>query len=116
MIEITYEEEQILDNIQFDLSKGEYEISFNANATSEIGDIGIALFNNDIQINGTEIDCTIREKGEWHNISFNKKIIVYSKETLEIKSVHTTSFNGIVSETEIPILKNINILVKKKGD
>lgn len=116
MIELTYEEEQVLDNIKFDLSEGEYEINFNANVTSEAGEIGIALFNNDIQIKGTEMDSTIKEMGEWHNISFNKKINLYFKETLTIKSVLTTSFNGIVTETEVPILKNINILIKKKGD
>lgn len=109
-----------LDNPQFNIiGGGIYEISFNANVTSDtIGNVGLALFADGNQLSGTEMDATIAGAGDWENISFNKRIRVCPRGSvsLSVKSVPTTSYDGTVTDTEIPVLKNVNIIVERLGN
>lgn len=102
------------------LDGGVYEITFNANITSATaGDVALALFADGTQVAGTEMDATIATAGDWENISFDKKIRVCCKGTvnLAITSLPTTTFSGtgtpVVTDTQIPIVKNANINIER---
>ena len=79
----------------------------------------LALFADGVQIAGTEMDATIATAGDWENISFDKKIRVCCKGSvnLSINSVPTTTFSGtgtpVITDTEIPILKNVEISITR---
>ena len=98
------------------LGGGIYDIEFNCNITSaEIGNVGLAIFADGIQVNGTEMDATITTAGIWRNISTNKKIRVCSRGqvVITINSVPTTTYNGTTTDTEIPTIKNANISIER---
>ena len=102
------------------LDGGIYEVTFNANITSATaGNVALALFADGVQIAGTEMDATIATAGDWENISFDKKIRVCCKGTvnLSINSLPTTTFSGtgtpVITDTQIPIIKNANINIER---
>ena len=102
------------------LDGGVYEVTFNANVTSATaGDVALALFADGVQIAGTEMDATIATAGDWENVSFDKKIRVCNKGTvnLAITSLPTTTFSGtgtpVITDTQIPIVKNANINIER---
>ena len=102
------------------LEGGLYEVTFNANVTSATaGNVALALFADGTQVAGTEMDATITTAGDWENISFDKKIRVCCKGTvnLAITSLPTTTFSGtgtpVITDTQIPIVKNANINVER---
>ena len=102
------------------LEGGIYEVTFNANVTSATaGNVALALFADGTQVAGTEMDATITTAGDWENISFDKKIRVCCKGTvnLAITSLPTTTFSGtgtpVITDTQIPIVKNANINVER---
>lgn len=65
------------------------------------------------------MDAVIAAAGDFENISFDKKIKVCCKGTvnLAITSLPTVVFNGgaepVVTETQIPILKNAEISITR---
>lgn len=102
------------------LDGGVYEVTFNANVTSATaGVVGLALFADGTQVAGTEMDAVIDTAGDWENISFDKKIRVCCKGTvnLAITSVPTVTYSGgttpTVTDTQIPILKNAEISITR---
>ena len=98
------------------LGGGIYDIEFNCNITSaEVGNVALAIFADGNQINGTEMDATISTAGLWRNISSNKKIRVCSRGqvVITINSVPTTVYNGTVTDTQIPTIKNANISIER---
>lgn len=98
------------------LAGGIYEINFNTNITSAAaGEIGLALFADGVQLNGTEMDITTAAANAWDNISMNKKIRVCTRGsvTLTIRSIPTVDVAGTATATEIPILKNSNISIER---
>jgi hypothetical protein len=102
------------------LAGGVYEVTFNSNITSATaGNVALALFADGVQISGTEMDATIATAGDWENISFDKKIRVCCKGTvnLSINSLPTTTFSGtgtpVVTDTQIPIVKNAEISITR---
>jgi hypothetical protein len=98
------------------LDGGVYEITFNANITSATaGVVGLALFADGTQVAGTEMDATIATAGDWENISFDKKIRVCCKGTvnLAITSVPSVVYDGTATDTQIPIIKNANINIER---
>lgn len=95
---------------------GVYEITFNTNVTANAaGEIGLALFADNVQLPGTEMDITTAAANAWDNISFNKKIRVCTRGnvTLTIRSVPTVLVNNVATATEVPILKNTNISIER---
>lgn len=102
------------------LDGGVYEVTFNANITSATaGQIGLALFADGVQVAGTEMDAVIAAPGDFENISFDKKIRVCNKGTvnLSINSVPTIIYSGgatpVITDTQIPIIKNANINIER---
>lgn len=102
------------------LEGGTYEITFNANITSNTaGDVALGLFADGTLVPGTEMDAVIAAPGDWENISFDKKIRTCAKGTvnLAITSLPTTIYSGgatvVVTDTQIPIVKNANINIER---
>ena len=102
------------------LEGGLYEVTFNGNVTSNTaGNVALGLFADGTLVSGTEMDSTIATAGDWGNISFDKKIRVCCKGTvnLAIGSLPTTTFSGsgtpVVMDTQIPIIKNANINIER---
>lgn len=95
---------------------GIYEIEFNANVTSATpGNVALAIFADGVQLAGTEMDEVIAAAGDWHNVSVDKKIRVCGRGnvTITIASVPTTTYDGTVTDTQIPIVKNANISIER---
>ena len=102
------------------LDGGVYEVTFNANITSNTaGTVALALFADGVQIAGTEMDAEIAAAGDFENISFDKKIKVCCKGTvnLAITSLPTVVYNGgatpVITDTQIPIVKNAEISITR---
>lgn len=102
------------------LDGGVYEVTFNANVTSATaGQVALALFADGVQVPGTEMDSVIDAAGDFENISFDKKIKVCCKGTvnLAITSLPTIVYNGgatpVITDTQIPIVKNAEISITR---
>lgn len=102
------------------LDGGVYEVTFNGNITSNTaGTLALGLFADGILVPGTEMDAVIAAAGDFENISFDKKIKVCCKGTvnLAITSLPTVVFNGgatpVITNTEIPIIKNAEISITR---
>lgn len=102
------------------LDGGVYEVTFNANITSNTaGQVGLALFADGVQVAGTEMDATIAAPGDFESVSFDKKIRVCNKGTvnLAITSVPTIVYSGgatpVVTDTQIPIVKNAELNITR---
>ena len=95
---------------------GIYEITFNGNITSATtGVVGLALFADGVQLNGTEVDETITTANNWKNISFNKKIRVCGRGsvTLTVQSIPSILIDDVSTATQIPSIKNANISIER---
>ncbi len=102
------------------LDGGVYEITFNANVTSATaGTVALALLADGVQVSGTEMDAVITTAGDFENISFDKKIRVCCKGTvnLAITSLPTVTYSGggtpVITDTQIPIIKNAEINITR---
>jgi hypothetical protein len=106
---------------QFNLvAGGIYEIDFNANVTSATpGMVGLGIYADGVKLNGAEADTIVGTAGEFTNVSMNKYIRVCGRGsvTITINSVPTITYSGggtpVVTDTEIPIIKNANISIKR---
>lgn len=95
---------------------GLYEIGFSANVTSATaGIVGFGIYADGVKLNGTEMDEVITAVGDYHNISTSKLVRVCGRGnvTITINSVPAIVFDGTSTDTEIPIVKNANIYIKK---
>lgn len=102
------------------LEGGVYEVTFNANITSATaGTVALALLADGVQVAGTEMDAVIATAGDFENISFDKKIRVCNKGTvnLAITSLPTVTYSGgetpVITDTQIPIIKNAEINITR---
>lgn len=65
------------------------------------------------------MDAVIAAPGDWENISFDKKIRVCCKGTvnLAITSLPTVTYSGgatpVITDTQIPIVKNAEISITR---
>lgn len=99
---------------------GLFEVSFNANVTSETaGLVALALKSaTGTDVEGTEMDAEITTPGNYVNISFTKLIRVCSRvnTTIAIGSLPSTITGTTTltnTETEIPIVKDANLVIRK---
>ena len=95
---------------------GLYEIDFNANVTSATaGIVGLGIFADGTKLSGTEMDEVITAVGDYHNVSASKLIRVCGRGSISITidSIPAIVFDGTSTETEIPILKNAQISIRK---
>ena len=99
---------------------GIYEINFNANVTSATaGAIAFGIFTDGVKLNGAEADTIIATAGDYENVSIHKYIRVCGRGnvTISINSLPTVTYSGgttpVITDTEIPIVKNANISIKR---
>ena len=102
---------------QFNLvAGGIYEINFNANITSATdGLVGVALYADGVKLNGAEANAVLAVAGDYTDVSISKYIRVCGRGsvTLTVQSVPTITYDGTTTDTQIPIVKNANIVVRR---
>ena len=94
---------------------GIYEISFNANVTSATaGNVAFAIFADGVQLAGTEMDTPVAI-GVFSNIANKKYIRVCGRGnvTITVASVPSITYSGTATPTQIPIVKNANISIRR---
>lgn len=94
---------------------GIYEIQFNTNVTSaSAGNVGLAIFADGTQLAGSEMDTPVTV-GVYTNVSTSKYIRVCGRGSVSItvRSVPTITYDGTTTGTQIPIIKNANIIIKR---
>lgn len=103
------------------LEGGIYEISFNANVSSDTaGVVALGLFQDGVLIPGTTVIATIATAGDFLNVSFDKLIEVCCRgdASLYIASVPSvltgTTAPGTPTITETPIIQNADVSITKK--
>lgn len=97
------------------VSGGIYEIDFNTNITSaSAGNVGLAIFADGTQLAGSEMNTPVTV-GVYTNLSATKYIRVCGRGSVSItvRSVPTITYDGTTTDTEIPIIKNANISIKR---
>ena len=96
---------------------GTFKISFNANVSSDtIGQIALALktsLGSDVE--GTEMDANITTANVYTNVSFTKLLRICPRVNTTIAIGSLQSIGGITPavETEIPIIKDANLIIEK---
>lgn len=94
---------------------GIYEIDFNANVTSATaGNVALAIFADGTEIAGSEMDTPVTV-GVYTNVSAKKYIRVCGRGSVSItvRSLPTITYDGTTTDTEIPIIKDANISIKR---
>ena len=94
---------------------GIYEIDFNANVTSATaGNVALAIFADGTEISGSEMDTPVTV-GIFSNVSATKYIRVCGRGNVSItvRSLPTITYNGTTTDTQIPILKDVNLAIKR---
>lgn len=102
---------------QFNLVEGGiYEINFNANVTSAtVGMVGLGIYTDNVKLNGAETDAIVATAGEYTNVSMTKYIRVCGRGsvTLTVNSVPTITYGDVITDTEVPTIKNANIIIRR---
>ena len=97
---------------------GLFEISFNANVTSPVGQGAIALkTSTGSDVEGTEMDFDIATEGVYSNISFNKIIRLCPRVNTTISVGSLPAIGGVTPAvvTQIPTIKDANLIIRKIG-
>ena len=95
---------------------GIYEIDFDANITSATdGLVALGIYADGVKLNGAEANSVLAVAGDYHNVSIHKYIRVCGRGsvTVTINSVPTITYNNVATATQIPIVKNANISIKR---
>ena len=95
---------------------GIYEIHFDANVTSATaGIVGLAIYADGVKLNGAEANAVVTAVGDYSDVSISKYIRVCGRGsvTLTVQSVPSIVFDGTATDTEIPIVKNANIIIRR---
>ena len=102
---------------QFNLvAGGIYEIDFNTNVTSATpGSIALGIFTDGVKVNGGEANTVIAAAGDYENVSIKKYIRVCGRGsvTVSINSIPTIVYDEVAEATQIPIIKNANISIRR---
>jgi hypothetical protein len=98
---------------------GRFKISFNANVTSDTaGTLALALKSSlGSDVEGTEMDTVIDAAGDYQNISFNKILEVCPRVNVALAIGSLAAIGGVTPtvETEIPTIKDANLIIEKIG-
>lgn len=93
-------------------SPGIYEIMFNSNVTSDtIGITALGIKANEELLSGTEMDYTVDTANTYGNVSANRLIRICGNGSTTI-TVGSLATSGTTA-TQIPIIKNANLIIKK---
>ena len=99
---------------QFNLvAGGIYEIDFDTNITSATaGVVALGIYVDGVKLNGAEANAVIATAGDYSNVSIGKYIRVCGRGsvTITVSSVPTVVYNGTSTDTQVPIVKNANIM------
>lgn len=99
------------------LKGGIYDVSFNADVTSAVGEIAIALIKDGVEIPSATILQRIGTADNFVNVSFNKKIRVCCKSdtTLAVVSLPTAPVAGATApvDTQVITYTNANFSIIK---
>ena len=101
------------------LNGGYYEVIFNANVSSATaGVVALGLYEDGILVPGTTIISTIATADDYENVKFTKviKVCCRANATITIASVPsvpTPTTPATPIETEIPIVTNANLIIKR---
>ncbi len=102
------------------LGGGLFEISFNANVTSDTaGIVALALKTaTGTDVEGTEMDAEITTAGNYVNISFTKLLRICPRinTTIAVGSLPATltgTTTLVNTPTEIPVVKDANFIIRK---
>ncbi len=102
---------------QFNLvAGGIYEIVFNANVTSATpGALAFGILTDGVKLNGGEVNTVIAAAGDYENVSMTKYVRVCGRGsvTISINSLPTVVYDEVSTDTQIPILKNANIIIRR---
>lgn len=93
------------------LDSGYYDNNFGSLITSATpGIVAVGLFADGTYIEGTRREANITSAGEWHSIGFEKEIQVCckGKASITVRSLPTSTYEGTVTETQIPTIKSAN--------
>lgn len=93
-------------------SPGIYEIMFNTNVTSATaGAVALGIKANGELLSGTEMDYTVATANDYGNVSANRLIRICGNgsTTITVGSLPTSD----TTDTQIPIIKNANLIIKK---
>ena len=98
---------------QFNLvAGGIYEIDFNANITSATtGVVGVALFADGVQVNGTESDAVVNAANEYSNVNIKKYLRVCGRGSVSLTINSVPVIDSV--DTEVPTIKNANIIIRR---
>ena len=99
---------------------GTFKVSFNANVTSDTaGIIALALKSSTgTDVEGTEMDTEIKTPGNYNNISFTKLLRICPRvnTTIAVGSLPSTITGTTTptnTTTEIPVIKDANLIIEK---
>lgn len=99
---------------------GLFEITFNANVTSDTaGIVALALkTGTGTDVEGTEMDAEITTAGNYVNVSFTKLLRICPRvnTTIAVGSLPSTITGTTTltsTETEIPVIKDANFVIRK---
>ena len=99
------------------LGGGTFEVSFNANVTSDTaGIVALALKSSTgTDVEGTEMDAVITTAGDYTNISFTKLLRICPRVNTTIAVGSIPAIGGITPAvaTEIPTIKDANLIIEK---
>ena len=100
------------------LGGGLFEISFNANVTSETAGIVALALKGISDIEGTEMDAEITTPGNYVNISFTKLLRICPRinQVIAVGSLPATTTGTttlVNTPTEIPVVKDANFIIRK---
>ena len=101
---------------------GLFEISFNANVSSATaGIVSLALKSaTGTDVEGSEVTTEITTPGNYENVSFTKVIRVCPRVNTivaigSLSSTITGTTTLVNTETEIPVIKDANVIIRKIG-
>lgn len=99
---------------------GLFEVTFNANVTSDTaGIVALALkTGTGTDVEGTEMDAEITTAGNYVNVSFTKLLRICPRvnTTIAVGSLPSTTTGTTTltsTETEIPVIKDANFIIRK---
>lgn len=98
------------------LGGGTFRISFNANVTSPVGQGALAIKTaTGADLEGTEMDFNTTTEGVYSNVSVTKLIRICPRINTTIAVGSIPAIGGVtpVVETEIPTIKDANIIIEK---
>ena len=100
------------------LGGGLFEISFNANVTSDTAGIVALALKGISDIEGTEMDAEITTPGNYVNISFTKLLRICPRinQVIAVGSLPATTTGTttlVNTPTEIPVVKDANFIIRK---